>query len=111
MEQTSHNRPANGLLSGLFLAVMSGLAFAEVSGIATIDGETVSYEEYEQMVYAEARKTFYQAAPPEETYLSFRREGADKIVNRKLKLKEARRRGLEPDREYVGLELAKREAQ
>ena len=64
------------------------------------------------MVYSEARQTFYHAAPPDEaTYLAFRREVADKLVNRKLKLEEARRRGIKPDGEYVGLELAKLEAQ
>ena len=36
---------------------------------------------------------------------------ADNLVDRKLKLAEARRRGMNPDDEYVGLELAKLEAQ
>lgn len=111
MEQTSRNRPAFARFVAILPALLTGLTFAEVAGVATIDGEAISYEEFEQMVYAEARQTFYHAAPPEETYLSFRREVADKLVNRKLKLKEARRRGLEPDAEYVALELAKLEAQ
>ena len=96
----------------VLLAGFSSVAGAQGAGIATIDGEPVSYEEFERMVYAEARQTFYHAEPPDAaTYLAFRREVADKLVNRKLKLREARRRGLEPDSEFVALELAKLESQ
>ena len=112
MEQTSRYRLHFAFLAAIFLAGFSVPASAEGAGIATIDGEPVSYDEFERMVYSEARQTFYHAAPPDEaTYLAFRRKVADKLVDRKLKLEEARRRGMEPDAEYVGLELAKLEAQ
>jgi peptidyl-prolyl cis-trans isomerase C len=112
MKHTSRYLPHFALFAALFPAAFSMPAIAEGAGVATIDGEPVSYEEFERMVYSEARQTFYHAAPPDEaTFLAFRREVADKLVNRKLKLQEARRRGLEPDQEYVGLELAKLEAQ
>jgi hypothetical protein len=112
MEQTSRYALHFAFLVAIFLAGHSASASAEGAGIATIDGEPVSYDEFERMVYSEARQTFYHAAPPDEaTYLAFRREVADKLVNRKLKLQEARRRDMEPDAEYVGLELAKLEAQ
>lgn len=90
----------------------SPLVHADDEGIATIDGVSVSYDEFERMVYTEARQTFYHAArPDDETYLAFRREVADKLVDRKLKLREARSRGLQPNEEYVALELARYEAQ
>ena len=112
MEQTSRYRLHFAFLAAIFLAGFSASALAEGAGIATIDGEPVSYEEFERMVYSEARQTFYHAAPPDEaTFLAFRREVADKLVNLKLKLQEARRLGMEPNAEYVGLELAKLEAQ
>jgi hypothetical protein len=112
MEQTSRYRVYFALLVAILLAGFSTPASAEGAGIATIDGEPVAYGEFERMVYSEARRTFYHSAPPdEETFLAFRREVADKLVNRKLKLQEARRRGMEPDAEHVGLELAKLEAQ
>ena len=112
MKHTSRYCPLFAFLVASFLASFSIPAGAEGAGIATIDGEPVSYEEFERMAYAEARQTFYHAAPPdEETYIAFRREVADKLVDRKLKLKEARRLGLEPDAEKVSIELAKLEAQ
>lgn len=102
-------------LMTLVLLAMIGFsspANAEGAGIATIDGEFVSYDEFERMAYSEARQTFYHAATPDEaTYLAFRRGVAEKLVDRKLKLREARRRGLKPNEEYMALELAKYEAQ
>jgi peptidyl-prolyl cis-trans isomerase C len=99
----------------LILLAMIGLSSmvkADGAGIATIDGVPVSYEEFERLVYTEARQTFYHAATPDdETYLAFRRGVADKLVDRKLKLREARRRGLQPNEEYIALELARYEAQ
>ena len=112
MKLTSRYRLFLALFAGLLLAAFAVAARAEGAGVATIDGEPVSYDEFERMAYNEARQTFYHAAPTDEaTYIAFRREVADKLVNRKLKLSEARRRGMEPDNEFVGLELARYEAQ
>lgn len=112
MEHTSRYQRHFALFVSVLLAGYWALASAETAGIATINGEPVSYEEFERMAYTEARQTFYHAAPSDEaTYLAFRREVADKLVDRKLKLNEARRRGMQPDAEYVALELAKIEAQ
>jgi len=98
----------SALLLG-FLPVVN----AEVGGVATIDGEPVSYDEYERMAYSEARQTFYHSAPSDDVsrYLAFRREVAEKLVDRKLKLREAHRRGMAPNEEFVALELARYEAQ
>lgn len=98
----------------VFLAMIgfSSMTNAEIAGLATIDGMPVSYDEFERMVYTEARRTFYHAASPDdETFLAFRRDVANKLVDRKLKLREARRRGLQPNEEYVALEIARYEAQ
>lgn len=112
MEQTSRYQVHLALVLATLLAGFSMPAYAQGAGIATIDGKSVSYEEFERMVNAEARQRFYHARPTDDAvHLAFRREVADKLVNRKLKLREARRRGIEPDAEYVGLELAKIEAQ
>ena len=112
MEQTSRYRRRFALVVSILVGGFCVQAGAEISGVATINGEPISYEEFERMAYNEARQTFYHAAPSDEaTYLAFRRQVADKLVDRKLKLGEARRRGMEPDAEYVALELAKIEAQ
>lgn len=102
------------LMTLVLLAMIgfSSMTNAEGAGIATIDGEFVSYDEFERMVYTEARQTFYHAATPDEaTYLAFRRGVAEKLVDRKLKLREARRRDVQPNEEYIAVELAKYEAQ
>jgi hypothetical protein len=112
MQHTSRYQPLLAIFVAVLLACFSPLASAGQEGVATIDGEPVSYDEFERMVRAEARQKFYHAAPSDDAvYLAFRREVADKLVDRKLKLKEARRLGMKPDAEYVGLELAKIEAQ
>lgn len=112
MELTSRYPLHFALIVSILLAGFSAPASAEGAGIATIDGDPVSYEEFERMVYSEARQRFYHAAPSDDaTYLAFRREVADMLVDRKLKLSEARRRGMAPDSEAVGLELARYEAQ
>lgn len=112
MQHTSRYRPALIQFFAVLLAGFSTLVGAQGAGVATIDGEPVSYDEFERMVYSEARQTFYHAEPPDAAaYLTFRRQVADKLVDRKLKLREARRRGLEADDKSVALELAKLEAQ
>ena len=90
----------SALLLG-FLPVVN----AEVGGVAVIDGEPVSYDEYERMAYSEARQTFYHSSPSDDAsrYLAFRREVAEKLVDRKLMLREARRRGMTPNEEFVAL--------
>lgn len=99
------------VISVLFAVFFSaGVNAAE--GLVVINGEPEPYEEFERMVLAEARQTFYHKSPTDEAaYIEFRRGVADQFVNRKLKLREARRRGLQSDNEYVRLELAKYEAQ
>lgn len=99
-------------ISALLLGLLP-VVNAEVGGVAVIDGEPVSYDEYERMAYSEARQTFYHSAPSDDAsrYLAFRREVAEKLVDRKLMLREARRRGMTPNEEFVALELARYEAQ
>lgn len=90
----------------LFVLLPDRLAGA-VEALATIDGETVSYEEFERLVYTEARQTFYHRAPPgEEEFIAFRRKVANKLIDRKLKVREARKRGFEADTRAVEARLA-----
>ena len=93
------------------LALIAPQPLIADDALAIVDGETISYEEFEQAVAVEARQKFYHAKPLDEAaYLRFRADVAQRLIDRKLKLKEAARRGIEPDEDYVASELASYEA-
>ena len=97
---------------GSIIAVLSSFSLAAEGALVVINGDPVSYAEFEQFAYAEARQTFYHGTPPEgEQFLEFRREAADKLIDRKLKVIEARRRGLQPDNEQIEAQLVSYEQQ
>lgn len=97
---------------GLIIAVLSPFSFAAEGALAVINGDPVSYAEFEQFAYAEARQTFYHGTPPEgEQFIDFRRTAAEKLIDRKLKVIEARRRGLQPDNKQIDAQLASYEQQ
>lgn len=97
---------------GLIIAMLSPVSRAAEGALAVINGDPVSYAEFEQFAYAEARQTYYHGSPPEgEQFIEFRRTAADKLIDRKLKVMEARRRGLQPDNEQVDAQLASYEQQ
>ncbi len=74
---------------------------------ASIDGDEISYEEFERFVYAESRQTFYHGAPlDEQGMIEFRRDAADKLIERELKIREAARLGLAPDSAAVDEKLS-----
>ena len=96
----------------LLLVMSPDRSAGATEALATIDGETVSYEEFERLVYTESRQTFYHRAPPgEEEFVAFRRKVANKLIDRKLKIREARERGFEADTSVVESRLAAYEEQ
>lgn len=73
-------------------------ADAEVENIfAIVNGDRIKLETYESLLSGEARNKFFHFKPPEVEIMRFRREIGDLMVNSKLMLAEAKRRGLEPD--------------
>jgi parvulin-like peptidyl-prolyl isomerase len=99
-----------------FGAIYAVIFWAGVSSaadvLALVDGEPVSYEEFEQFAYVEARQTYYHGTPPEgQAMIEFRQQIANKLIDRKLMIREARRRGLEPNEGAVSEELAGYERQ
>jgi len=96
----------------LLLVLSPDRSAGATEALATIDGETVSYEEFERLVYTESRQTFYHRAPPgEEEFIAFRRKVANKLIDRKLKIREARERGFEADSTAIDARLADYETQ
>jgi parvulin-like peptidyl-prolyl isomerase len=74
---------------------------------ATVDDVEITRDAFERAVYAAARQTFYHGQPPGgEEFIEFRKSVADKMIVRELLLKEAERRGIEPDRASVDAQIA-----
>ena len=90
----------------------SGAAPARVAApFATVGNTTVSRADYERALAVATRKKYYHAKPPENEYPKFQREVGDGLVNRVLLLAEARRRGVQPDREKIAATVAGYDAQ
>lgn len=65
-------------------------------------GDTViSGADYQRALAVAMRKKYYHAKPPEAEYARFQREVGDDVVNRVLLLAEARKRGVQPDRDKI----------
>ena len=78
---------------------------------ATVDGESITKQEFEREVYSAARQTYYHGRPPaQEEYIEFRKEVANRLIERQLLLEEAERRELEPDTTAIDARIAQYEA-
>ena len=73
---------------------------------AVVDGVRLSAAEYEQAVALAVRQKFYHRNPSDDVLAGVRREVAGSLVERVLLLKEAKRRGLRPERARVDAALA-----
>ena len=74
---------------------------------ARIDDVVITRDEFEREVYSAARQTFYHGRPPSgEEFIEFRKEVADRMIDRELLLLEAKRRDLHPDNANIEAKLA-----
>jgi peptidyl-prolyl cis-trans isomerase C len=102
-------RTLPALIIAMILAApaQSSQAFAADAVFATVDGIEITRDAFERAVYAAARQTFYHGQPPGgEEFIEFRKSVADELIVRELLLKEAERRGIEPDRASVDAQIA-----
>lgn len=100
-------------LIGFLIALIAIGSHAAAAGesLAIVNGEPISYEEFEQEVAMEARQKFYHSKPLDEAaFIRFRADVAQRLIDRKLKLREAARLGVKPDEAYVASQLASYEA-
>ncbi len=75
---------------------------AEDAGVFADVGGTIIYtSDYDLELHRTIRSRFYHGQPPDAMVPQLRREVADKVVDRVLLLKEASRRGLTHDTEFV----------
>ena len=78
---------------------------------ARVDDLVITRDEFEREVYSEARQTFYHGRPPSgDEFIEFRKDVADRMIDRKLLLLEARRRDLQPDHHSIDAKIASYEA-
>ena len=105
------SNPCRVFVTWALLGLMTCATAYAQGTFARIDGETISADEFERFVYAESRRTFYHGSPLDEKgVLEFRRAAADDFIDRKLKIREARRRGLSVDKTVIDEKLADYEA-
>jgi parvulin-like peptidyl-prolyl isomerase len=68
---------------------------------AVVGDTVISAADFQRALATATRKKYYHAKPPEGEYAKFQREVGDDVVNRVLLLAEARRRGIQPDRDRI----------
>ena len=108
----SRSQQARNVFWAVYIMIFWAGVSSAADSLALIDGEPVSYEEFEQFAYIEARQTYYHGTPPEgRSMIEFRQQTANKLIERKLMIREARRLGLEPDEGVVSEQLAGYERQ
>lgn len=79
---------------------------AEPAPFAVVGDTVVSAADFQRALGVAMRKKYYHAKPPEAELAKFQREVGDDVVNRVLLLAEARRRGIQPDREQIAATIA-----
>lgn len=78
---------------------------------ATVGDTVISTADYQRALAMAMRQKYYHGKPLAADYAKFQREVGEEVVNRVLLLKEARRRGIEPDREKIAATVAGYDAQ
>ncbi|MBL8535236.1 MAG: peptidylprolyl isomerase [Betaproteobacteria bacterium] len=73
--------------------------------VATVGDSVITTREYAMTLRSEVRRRFYHAKPPEAELAKFYREVADRMIERRLALQEARRRGLRTDAKALDGEI------
>jgi len=92
-------------------ATAASTAVRAAPAFATVGDTVVSAADFQRALAVATRKKYYHAKPPEGEYAQFQREVGDEVVNRVLLLAEARRRGIQPDREKIQATVAGYDAQ
>jgi peptidyl-prolyl cis-trans isomerase C len=92
-------------------AVEKPAAARAAAPFATVGATVVSGADYQRALAVAMRKKYYHAKPPEAELARFQREVGDEVVNRVLLVAEARRRGVQPDREKIKATVAGYDAQ
>lgn len=93
-------------LLGAACAAPVAWAAEPAAPFATVGDTVVTAAEFQRALAVAMRKKYYHAKPPEAELAKFQREVGDDVVNRVLLLAEARRRGIQPDRDRIAATIA-----
>lgn len=97
-----------GFLGGVGL-LFAAAAQAEEALLLQVDDFKVDAQQFRQLAAGEARAKFYHFTPPPEQKEAFYRDLIDQLIDQELLEKEAVRRAVVPDGDYVMTQLIKRE--
>ncbi len=78
---------------------------------AVVGSTVITTADYQRALGVAMRRKYYHAKPPEAELAKFQREIGDEVVNRVLLLNEAKRRGIQPDRDKIAATVAGYDAQ
>lgn len=81
-------------------------AAGEPPPFAKVNGVVLTLRDFQGAMMQAIRSKYYHGKVPEEEMAALQRDVARKMVDRVLLVEEARRRGLEPDREQVDRQIA-----
>ena len=102
------------LLAGAMILTIIGPTAAAADDdtvLARVDDIVITRQEFEREVYTAARQTYYHGQPPTGAeFVEFRKTVAEDMIDRKLLLREAKRRKLDPDQEMIDAKIASYEA-
>ncbi len=88
------------------LATPAAASTRALTLFAQVGDTVISGADYQRALAVAMRKKYYHAKPPEAEYARFQREVGDEVVDRVLLLAEARKRGVQPDRERIKAAVA-----
>lgn len=87
-------------------AMPAGAQARAAATFAVVGDVVISGADYQRALAVAVRKKYYHAKPPEAELARFQREVGEEMVNRVLLLAEARRRGIQPDRQKIEATVA-----
>lgn len=73
--------------------------------VAKVDDESIRFHEFDAALVRSARQRFYHGKVDEQKLVELKREVLDELVNERLLLKEATRRGIKPDQAEVNAKI------
>ncbi len=73
---------------------------------AVVDGAVIPASDYQRALQVAVRTKYYHAKPPDADLARLRRDVGDDVVNRVLLLREAERRGIQPDTPAIQAQVA-----
>lgn len=90
------------LIAALSVVSLPASTSSASDAFARVGDDAITYDDFEREVGMAARQTYYHGRPSsEEAFIRFRKSVAESLVDRHLLLREASRRGIEPEHDRI----------